>query len=331
MTYNRAMPIKQSQAAESLLSAYLIVGEDELKRRRAIERLRKRIAAYGDLDFNHDVFSGNRATGTDIAASCNTLPFASDLRLVEVNDAEKLKKADVDILVSYLSAPSPTTVLAIISPKLAKNTRLYKAVAELGSKTVIDCMPLKRYELGKMLRSMAVGYGFTLTDSAASKLVELVGEDTIRLDQELCKISLAVQGQDPVTPRDVESLVARTAEAKPWELVNALSERNLSKCLTFLHLMSESPIRLISLCVSRLRELACAKALEQRGQGNLLAQTLGFPAWRVKNHAQWARNYSEQELRHAFIEARDCERTLKSSSNSQHAFEDWLISTVVRN
>lgn len=323
LAYNDTM----SNSQNSLLPAYLIVGTDELKRRRALERLRKRVAEFGDLEFNHDLFDAENASGSDIASACNTLPFASELRLVEAKNLEALAKQDQEVLIAYLSAPSPSTVFAASSEKLAKNTRLYKAFAAIGKQAVIDCSQMKRFELLRALRSMAVDHGFTISEAGAAKLVELVGEDTIRLDTELRKIALSAKGNDIVSDRLIASLVARTTEAKPWELVNAMCERDLKQCLVLLGLVDASPIQLIAMCTGRLRELACAKALEARGEAGALASTLGYPAWRVKNHSRWARNFTEAEIKEAFSKARDCERALKSSSGG-FAFQDWLVATV---
>lgn len=317
-----------NKESDKLLGAYLIVGEDELKRQRVLERLRKRVAALGDLEFNHDEFDGDTATGTDIAAACNTLPFASEMRLVEVKNGDGLKASEQAVLLSYLAAPCQTTVLAFSAPKLAKNTKLYKAFAALGKQAVIDCAPMKRYELVRAVRSMAVGYGFTLTESAASLLVELAGEDTVRLDLELQKLAAAAQGTDPIGPRDVEALVARTTEAKPWELVDAVAERNLKKALVLLGLMEDAPLKLLAMCTTRFRELACARSLAARGESPSLPEVLGMPAWRVKNHGSWMHNYSDSEIRRAFSKARDCEQLLKSTNQGQAAFIDWLIAVM---
>ncbi len=311
-----------------MLPAYLIVGGDELKRRRVLEKLRQRVEALGDLSFNHDEFDGETTTGTAIASACNTLPFASEMRLVEVKNGEKLKKADNDVLEAYLAAPSQSTVLAFSAEKLAKNTRLYKAFAALGSQAVITCEPMKRFELVRAVRSMAAGYGFTLSESAASKLIELTGEDTVRLDSELRKLALAANPDGTIGERDVATLVARTTVAKPWELTDALSRRDLKQCLVLLGLCEDAPLRLLALCVARLRELACAQALEARGEGANLAKELGLQPWRVKNLTAWARNFTPEELRRAFSSARDCEQKLKSTSLGDAAFRDWVISTV---
>lgn len=312
-----------------LLPVYLAVGEDELKRRTVLERLRKRIASEGDLEFNHDEFDGATASGSDIAIACNTLPFASPLRLVEVKNVDKLGKQDADVLVAYLAAPNASTVLALSGAKLAKGTRLYKAVASIGKSAVIDCAPMKRYELSKALRSMAVSHGFTLTERAADKLVALVGEDTVRLDTELRKLALAHKSSDPVNELEVESLVAQTNEAKPWEFVDAFSARDARRCLTLLPLLkSTTSYALMAMCVSRLREIACAKSLNARGEGARLAETLKVPGWRVKNHAAWARGFTDDEIRRAFSTARDCERAMKSGADPDSTFRNWFVDVI---
>ncbi|WP_165055914.1 MULTISPECIES: DNA polymerase III subunit delta [unclassified Adlercreutzia] len=314
-----------------LLPAYLVVGEDALKRAAVLARLRTRMEAYGDLSFNSEDLNGETATGADVTTACNTMPFASEKRLVYVRNAEKLKKADSEAVVAYLKAPSPTTVLLLEAEKLAKNTRLYKAVAAVGKSAVIDCAPPKRYELPRQVRAMATAHGVTFTEGAATKLVELVGENTVHLDNEIRKIALAHRGRDAVNENEVISLVARTAEVKPWELVDAFAARDLKKCLRYLQMMeSASPHALIALCVNRTRELLCAQSLMRRGSVAQLPSALGMPDWRCKHHATWARQFTASELRRAICSARDAERAMKSGADADAAFRDWLVATLRR-
>lgn len=315
----------------TLLPAYLAVGEDALKRGAVITRLKARLDKMGDMAFNSDEFDGEVAEGADIAGACNTMPFASPVRLVYVRNAEKLKKADAEQLISYLASPSPTTVLALEAEKLAKNTRLYKAVAGVGAKAVIDCAPPKSWELPKQVRAMATGHGIVLTEGAASALVELVGENTVHLDNELKKIALAHNGGDPVAEREVRSLVARTSEVKPWDFTAAFAERNLPKCLSLLGKMEgTSPHVLIAMCTTRIRELICAQSMARRGNPRGVAAALKVPDWRVKNHGAWARNFTPAELRRALVASRDAEQAMKSGSDENEVFYRWLVDTLNR-
>ncbi|MDR0515226.1 MAG: DNA polymerase III subunit delta [Coriobacteriaceae bacterium] len=324
-----AAPAKKPQPP--LLAAYLVVGEDTLKKQAVLARLKARFAQEGDMAFNYDCFSGEGSLGSDIVNACNLMPFASNLRLIQVNDADKLKKADADALTDYLAKPNPSTVLALVAEKLAKNTRLYKAVAAFGAKAVIECAPQKRSELVRSLRSMAASYRLALAEGAAEALLDRVGEDTVRLDSELRKLALAHQGTEALSAHEVAALVAQSFEPKPWEFVDAFSARSVEKALRCRRrLESSSPHALLAMCVTRIRELICAKSLAERGCGHLLASSLKMPDWRVKNHSAWARAYTQGELRHALISARDAERAMKGGSDPEEAFILWALAVMVR-
>lgn len=315
----------------ALLPAYLAAGDDALKRGTAVARLRARLAKMGDLSFNSDDFDGELCTGADIVSACNTVPFASPVRLVHVRNADKLKKADSEELVAYLAAPNETTVLFLEAEKLAKNTRLYKAVAGVGKKSVIDCALPKARDLPRQVRAMATGHGIVLTEGAAAALVDLVGENTVHLNSELEKIALAHQGPDAVGEREVRSLVARTSEVKPWALTDAFSERNLAQCLALLAKMeSSSPHALIAMCTGRVRDLLGVQSLRARGDAAAIARTLKVPDWKVRNFNAWARNFTPAELRRALATSRDAERAMKSGADPDAVFYRWLVDTLKR-
>ena len=312
-----------------LLPAYLINGEDELKRQAVLKRLRARVEQLGDLSFNSDSFSGTTASGAEIVGACNTLPFMSDVRLVVVADADALKKADSEQIVGYLEDPAPTTVLALVATKLAKNTRLFKAVAALGKSAVIDCSPLKRTELPRTVIAMGKQYGVELSFGGAQKLIELIGENTVALDAEVQKLALAHIDGGTADERTIESLVERRAEAKPWDLSDALSRRDVKACMDVLgRLDSASEYSLLNQCTTRIRELMCAKALDSRGASQSLADALHLPAWRVRDHVRYSHNYTSAELRSALASSCETEKAMKSGAVPRDAFIQWLLSVV---
>ena len=257
--------------------------------------------------------------------AANTLPFASEVRLVVVNDVDKLKKADSELLVAYLKEPCETTVLALVGQKVAKNTRLYKAVLAFGGKAIIDCAPFARKDLGSAVRSMAVGHGIALTQGAAATLIDLVGTNTVALDAELKKLSLSHRGTDPVNENEVLSLVSRTAEIKPWEFVDAFASRNGKRCIYLMNRMDASPFALLAMCTTRIRELITVKALSERGQKAMSSKVLKMPDWRLKNHYACARGFTMHELIRALCSARDAEQDMKSGSDQMQSFVSWVL------
>ena len=151
-----------------LLPAYLIVGTDGVKRDHAVSRMKARLEKSGMVEFNLD--ERDMTKGPDIESiigSLNTFPMGSEFRLVILDGCSKLAKAVSEPLVGYLASPSPTTVCLIIADSLAKNTRLYKAIAKIDKKAIVDCSGTKRWELPRRVQQMATQRGKSISTAAA--------------------------------------------------------------------------------------------------------------------------------------------------------------------
>ena len=259
-------------ASAKLLPAYLLVGPDEVKRDAAIDRLVSRLEASGMATFNLDDREMTKPQEPDeIIASLCTFPMGSDFRLVILRSCDHLVKAMSEALVSYLAAPSPDTVCLIVADALARNTRLYKAVAKIDAKAVIDCSAKKRWELPAYVQGMASRHGVSISSAAAEELVARAGESTRMLDTQLKKLA-AMTGSSSIELADVERYVVRTAEIKPWDFLDAVSARDVARAFELYRLLPpKSEVRLLSLLLTRVRELIVAKALDERGQARELA------------------------------------------------------------
>ncbi len=301
----------------ALLPAYLIVGPDELKRSQALARLRARvdgpfsafnleeIAASGDLD------------EVSVLASLNTLPMGGDRRVVVIEPAEKLPKAVSEAIVGYLENPNEGCTLALVATTLAKSTRLYKAVAKVGTRSVIECAARKGRDLPPYVQKLASAHGVTIDFDAARELVARVGESTTMLDTQVSTLAALLGGSGAITRAFVEEHVSRVAEVKPWEFLDRLSERDAHRSLALYRLLDGSSLGLLSLVTGRLRELVCARSLFARGASALLAEELGKKDWQVKNHLRWARGFSDGELEALLGACATAERALKSGADER--------------
>lgn len=309
-----------------LLPAYLIVGTDELKAKEALSRLRKRLEG-GFEAFNLDErVASSDLEPQELLASLNTLPFGSGFRLVIVHSADHLPKAVSEALVTYLSDPNEGCILCLVAEKLAKTTRLHKAVAQLGNKAVIDCAPAKRWDLPKRVVRMAQVRGMRIDEAAAVELVSRVGESTTMLDRQVGTLSELCRGAGVITQADVERYVTRIAEVKPWDFLDALCARDARRALElYQQMQSPSEIALVSMVVGRLRELVCAQSLAARGQGSSLATTLGKQAWQVKSHMRWASRFGRGELASSLAACARCDRLLKSGGDARTEFTRLVL------
>lgn len=307
--------------AAPLLAAYLIVGENELMRKEAVVRLKGRLEpslAVFNLD---ELEASSELVPENLLASLNTIPLGDGPRIVIIYSADHLSKAVSEALVSYLSDPNPGCTLCLVAEKLARNTRLYKAVAKVGPRAIVDCKAKKRWELPATVAKMGKVHDVVIDQDAAQELIARVGESTTMLDAQVKTLAAICCATKQVTKADVEQHIARTAEVKPWYLLDELCARDARRALSLYRLMSApSQIALTALVVTRLRELICARSLAARGSASELAETLGKQSWQLKNHLRWAQGFTDADLRQALASSARCERDLKNGKDPDTAF-----------
>ena len=312
--------------AQGLLPAYLVVGPDELKAKEVVGRLKRRLEP-GLEDFNLDEHVvAAELTATELLGSLNTMPFGQGFRLVLVHDADKLPKETSEAVIAYLKDPNPSTVLCLVAEKLAKTTRLYKALAQVGPRSVIECAPAGRRELPQRVVRMAQVRGMRMDTRAAEQLIALVGESTTMLDTQVGTLAELCRNAGVITQTDVERYVTRIAEVKPWELLDALSARDAHRTLQLYETMQNpSEIALVAMVAGRLRELVCARSLKARGQGRGVARALGKQDWQVRNHLRWADGFGAGELSQALATCARSDRALKSGADPHTTFVTLVL------
>lgn len=303
-------------AQAQLLSAYLAVGPDELKRKETLTRLKARVAGPFEAFNLEEIEVSADLEPSQVIQSLNALPMGADSRIVVFENAEKLPKPVSEAIISYLADPNPACTLCLTATTLAKTTRLYKAVAKVGPKAIIDCAAKKGRDLPPYVQKLARSHNLTIASDAATELVARVGESSTMLDTQLASLAALLGGAGNVTVDLVEKNVARIVEVKPWEFLDRLSQRDLKRSLQLLRLLEgNSAIGLVSLITGRVRELICARSLSRRGEGGRLAAELKKADWQVRNLGRWAGNFRDGELELLLALCAESDAALKSGAD----------------
>ena len=302
--------------ATDLLPAYLAVGPDELKRNKMVERLKKRLDESFSA-FNLDEFTGSTVDIDVLVSALQTMPMGDSRRIVILREADKLSKAASEVVILYLENPNPTTTLLLTAQTLARTTRLYKAVAKIGAKSVVLCASMKPRELAPYVQKLAASYGLAIDFSAAQELVDRVGDSTTMLDAQVKTLAALSDGQ-PITTSFVEQHIARVAEVKPWTFLDSLSARNLRRSLELYEILPDkNALGLLTLITTRVRELICAASLKSRGEAAHLATELKKQDWQVREYVKWASVFKPGELERLLFACACCERGLKSGADEK--------------
>lgn len=312
---------------EQLKPVYLIHGDQELLLERALHRLRQRVGELADLDFNSDTFDGESVEPEQVVAAANTLPFASERRLVVVRNVDKMRAAQQAVLAQYAADPAPTTCLVLVATKIPKNSKLFKAVDALGG--VAEYRAPRKHEVPGWVVELFESKGRTISRDAATALVQAVGRDLRRLDIEAAKVIAFVGERSTIEREDIDEVVARVAPVSIFDFLNALGARECASALERLDDLlaaGEQLIGIHSMTVRHLRTLVSVRALLDRGaERSAMQREVGMADWQLRMAIEQAGRFDAGALSRALRGAAEVEARLKSGQgDARTVFEVWL-------
>ena len=285
------------------MAVYLLLGDDEERKKRSVERLRK--------DRAPETYDAAETGPETVVSACNSYSLFGEGPFVLLRNLEAWNAAQKAKIVDYLKDPSPETDLVMLGEKLAAREKLLAAVKRTG-----EVHDLKQ-PTGKALAKWAIGYakkqGLELPEDVANELVARCSDDKVRVMSELDKLALYVNGT--ATLEDVEALVPPDLHANIFKFVDALGVGDRGEALKLLEVLlsaNEPPLRIVYMIRRQFRLLARAYALFESGASRSeVASTLKVPPFVAHKLEEQSRRMVEEDVERALALTLDLERGLK--------------------
>jgi DNA polymerase III subunit delta len=267
---------------EGVRPLYLLVGPEIYLRRVAAQAITE-AALSGTLlrEFNECSFSLLSDPVQSAIAAAEQLPMMSDMRVVRIRDFAKLREADEDVLIRYLTNPSPSTVMIFSADDLDKRKKSTKVLLDVC--TIVDFPPLKDAEAKAWAKTRLKELKITADDQVLSEIIRLVGTDVQTLCNELDKLASAAATTGRITPASVDELIGRTRELSNFELGDHLLAGNRKRALETLHRLLEDgaePVMLVGLIAGNYHRLALGKHLLARGGRDEVFRNISLPPFK---------------------------------------------------
>ena len=247
---------------------YLLAGCETYLREAAARKITE-TALAGTLlrEFNESSFSLLSDSATAAISIAQQLPMMSERIVVRIRDFGKLREADEEIIIRYLNAPSPSSVVIFIADDLDKRKKLTRTL--LSTCTVIDFSAVKDAEAKAWARNRLRDLKTSADDRVLGEIIRLVGTDLQTLNSELEKLAAAAIETRTITMQMVDDLLGHSRELSNFELGDQLIAGDRPRALMTLHHLLEdnvAPVMLIGLIASNYHRLALAKELMKHGR-----------------------------------------------------------------
>jgi len=219
---------------------YFLFGEEAYFIDKISDYIAKKVLTEEEKSFNQMVLYGKDITIEDIVGNAKRYPMMAERQVVIVKEAQHLSRT-IEKLVSYAENPQETTVLVICYKykKLDKRKALYKIVKKSG--VVFESKKLYENQVTEWLRKTLLSSGYTISHKAAILLVEYLGTDLSRINNEVDKLKLVLPKNSEITPKDIEEHIGISKDYNNFELKKAIGERNVLKATKIITYFAQNP------------------------------------------------------------------------------------------
>ena len=286
------------------MAVYLLLGDDEERKVRSIEKLRRDRVA--------EAYDAAETRPETVVSACNSFSLFGEGPFVVVRNLDAWNAAQKTMVVDYLLDPPPESDLLLVGKKLGARERLLAAVKKSGEVHNFEQPTGKA--LVKWVVAQAGTLGLDLPETVAEDLTTRCSGDKMRLVQETEKLALYVGG-GAATHEDVAQLCPPDVQSNIFAFVDALAAGQRGRAIKLLEDLIETgepPLRLTFMIRRQFQLAARARALFERGasQGET-ARELKVPPFVARNLEGQGRKLDDGDLERALALVLDLESGLK--------------------
>ena len=213
----------------------LVVGAEQYLQNKVVQALRTAALKESVAGLNEDQFVATETPIDSIISAARTLPMLARKRFVCVRQIERWEtasKGEADALAriaQYATAPVSSCVFVLSGAKLDGRKKL-ATIAKKGN-WWIGCDPISRSGIPSFIVSRAADRSVQIDPSAAELIIEVAGTDLSALVDAVERLCLFVGEGGKVDEDVVGTCLVRIKASTVWELVGAISRRDLGKAL----------------------------------------------------------------------------------------------------
>lgn len=191
--------------------------------------------------FNQMVLYGRDVTIDDIVGNAKRYPMMAERQVVIVKEAQDLSRT-IEKLAKYAENPQPSTVLVLNYKykKLDKRKALYKKITKTGG-VVFESKKLYENQVPDWIRRVLKGQNYDISPKAAQMLVEFLGTDLSKVNNELNKLKIVLPEGTQITPEHIEENIGISKDFNNFELRKAVGEKNVVKAHQIAKYFADNP------------------------------------------------------------------------------------------
>lgn len=218
---------------------YWLEGEESYYIDMVVNYAEHHILNESEAGFNLTVFYGRDADWASVLNACMRYPMFAEKQVVLLKEAQHMK--DIEKLENYVGKPLSSTIFVVgyKDKKLDARTKFAKIIKEKGE--VVTTKKMYDNQLPEWTSQMIASHGLSISPKALALLVDHIGNDLSRLQNEVEKLSVNLAGRKIISEEDIETYIGISKEFNVFELQDAIAQKNLAKAIRIIQYFAANP------------------------------------------------------------------------------------------
>jgi DNA polymerase-3 subunit delta len=299
-------------AAEKIIAAwkkkqfkpvYWLEGEEDFYIDQVVNYAEHHILTESEAGFNLTVFYGKDANWADVINACRRYPMFAERQVVLLKEAQHMR--DIEKLEPYVENPLQSTILVVsykekkIDGRTSFSKLLKKNAEVLTTKKMYD------NQLPDWTNELVHSKGYEIAPKALLLLVDHIGNDLNRINNEIDKILVNLGKRKTITEDDIENFVGISKEYNPFELQSAIVRKDLPKAIRIIQYFEANPkaapIQLVLPTLYNLFSKAYMVFGQSAKDDKTVAVNIGVNPFFVKDYLATVKNYGYEGVETALL------------------------------
>lgn len=277
---------------------YWLEGEEEFFIDQVIHYAENNILTESESSFNLSVFYGRDSNWADVVNACRRYPMFSEKQVVILKEGQSMR--DIEKLEGYVEKPLGSTLLFVAykNKKIDGRTKLAKILKDKS--VLFSTKKIYDKELPEWTNNLIKSKGLTISNKALFLLIDHIGNDLNRLNNEIDKLSINLSGRNNITEDDIETYVGISKEFNVFELQQAIAAKDLYKAIRIIQYFAANPkaapLQLIFPSLyNYFSKVIMIYSIPSRDEKSV-ATAIGVHPFFVKDYIQTAVKFSQFEI-----------------------------------
>jgi len=318
VTYDSVM---SELKARQFKPVYYLMGEESYYIDKISDWIAENVLRPEERDFNQTVLFGSDVNASQIVDAAKRYPMMSEYQVLIVKEAQNIKNTEP--LEKYMKAPMPSTILVLCHKNGTVDGRKREYVKAIQAAGVLfESKKLRERDLVPFIERYLKAKGASIDPKSTQMIADAIGADLSRLTGELDKVLLGLpEGDKSVTPQVVEDRIGVSKDFNPFELRDAIVNRNVFKANQIIKYFDENPkagsiYSFLPMLFNYFQNLMLSHYCPQKNSQEALAQWLEMRSpWGARDYLTGMRNYSGMKVLQIISKIREIDAKSKGLDN----------------